>query len=604
MRSDPPPGHDFTQRRFAASKPHGDRAAAALPANHPALREARTVFRAAVVPPGLSPRLLVSGHNNPKLGTRIAKGPWAGLPIFHLTLEERATCPRSCHLWRECFGNAMPMARRHAHGPALERRLRAELRALAREHPRGFAVRLHTLGDFYSLRYAARWAAWLRTLPGLRVFGFTAHPHDSPIGRLITRMNARWPDRCAIRTSVPAPTGAPMEATTLWGTAPPPEGALICPAQTGRTDCCATCGLCWHPAMATTPIAFLGHGKRAGRRDRSASATAPATAPAPAAPATAAPAAAPPADPAAPNPWRIALMDLEESLRKRLDTVRRLHETIPDRSVTGAMMAGLQAALDDLLAATAAAEAARAEAKAGAAAAGAAEAGSAPPAAQAAAAADDAARRRPRRASDKPHWTQLLTPEQRRAHAQKIAEARRRNLARRAAAPGAGAAADPPEGQAKVPAALDPPTGPAIAAAAPAPLSEPAPAEAAERTDAGLATALPHGARTGADHPEPAPGPAATSPAAATPPAFTELMRTARRREQEARARATLMRGHGITAAVRASGLTPAEVRAMAEQISRQRLAIAAAAEGRMPIDAASPPPPPTRAATLTGQAA
>lgn len=251
-------------RRFVTPKPHGERDRAALPEQHPAVIEGRTIFRSTVIDPEAAPRLLVSGHNHGKIGRKIRKGPWRGLPVYCLTLEERATCPRSCHLWRECYGSAMHMARRHRPGPELEALLGAELADLAEQHARGFAVRLHILGDFYSVRYAARWAVWLCWLRPLHIFGFTAHPDGSPIADLIERMNGRWPDRCAIRFSRARPSGQAMEATTIWHH---PEGpkvgtALVCPAQTGRTACCATCGLCWHPAMAAKPIAFIGHGKR------------------------------------------------------------------------------------------------------------------------------------------------------------------------------------------------------------------------------------------------------------------------------------------------------------------------------------------------------
>lgn len=143
-------------RRFAVLAPHADRERAALKPGAAPLVEARTVYPATVVDAEESPRLLVSGANQGKIGKRITKGPWRGLPIYCLTLEERATCPASCHEWDSCYGNAMHLARRHRHGPELERLLSAELGHLAERHPDGFAVRLHILGDFYSVRYAAR----------------------------------------------------------------------------------------------------------------------------------------------------------------------------------------------------------------------------------------------------------------------------------------------------------------------------------------------------------------------------------------------------------------------------------------------------------------
>lgn len=235
-----------------------------------AVVQGETIYRRTVVDAASSPRLLVPGKNQSKIGARVTKGPWAGLPIYTLTLEERATCPRDCAQWRTCYGNDMHFARRHRHGPDLEALLGAELHALAEEHRDGFAVRLHILGDFYSVRYAARWAVWLRWLPQLHLFGFTAWGDDTPIGRLVERMNGAHPDRCAIRFSRRAPSGQGWEAVTVWreiprGTTHVAEG-ILCPQQQGRTDTCGTCALCWSSTMAATPIVFVGHGRPRGRQ--------------------------------------------------------------------------------------------------------------------------------------------------------------------------------------------------------------------------------------------------------------------------------------------------------------------------------------------------
>jgi hypothetical protein len=130
---------------------------------------------------------LVSGHNSAKIGARIRKGPWRGFPIYTLTLEERATCPSTCTLWRECYGNAMPFARRHEHGPMLIDYLECEIAQKARMHPKGFAVRAHVLGDFWSEEYVREWHRWVAAVPQLHVWGYTAHKVDSEIGRATSR---------------------------------------------------------------------------------------------------------------------------------------------------------------------------------------------------------------------------------------------------------------------------------------------------------------------------------------------------------------------------------------------------------------------------------
>ncbi len=253
-----------TLSRFVGGSHHAQREEAALSVDHPALRERRSMFPKSVTPAETSPRLLVSGHNSSKLGAIVRRGPWRGMPIYHLTLEERATCPDSCQLWRECFGNAMPFTRRHAHGEALEDRLASELFVLSKAHPAGFVVRLHGLGDFYSAEYALGWRWALDLLPALRVFGYTAHEAASPIGEIITASNAAHPDRCCIRFSVAADAPpAPHQVSTVWHQARGRQGdSVVCPQQSGDTAACATCGLCWHQNARHLRILFIGHGMR------------------------------------------------------------------------------------------------------------------------------------------------------------------------------------------------------------------------------------------------------------------------------------------------------------------------------------------------------
>jgi len=240
------------------------RGQAALSASHPAVREGRTIFPTRVFEPADAPRLLVSGHNSAKIGAIVHKGPWRGLPIYTLTLEERATCPDTCDLWRECYGNSMPLARRHAHGPDLIARLDSELASLLAGG--GIAVRLHVLGDFWSLDYARAWFGWLSCHPGLHVWGYTAHPVGSDTGGIIAAANIAWPGRCVIRFSVAAETAPePLQASTIWAGEMPDGRAIICPAQTGGTQCCATCALCWAVPAADARILFRGHG-RIGRQ--------------------------------------------------------------------------------------------------------------------------------------------------------------------------------------------------------------------------------------------------------------------------------------------------------------------------------------------------
>jgi hypothetical protein len=229
---------------------------ARLADHHQAVINAASRYPATVRDAGLVGRVLKSGHHNMKIGARVMKGRWVGMPIFTLTLEERATCPRNCRHFKDCFGNKMPFVERLRHGAALEWALGSELRALQREHPLGFVVRTHVLGDFYSVAYVRRWLSWLRRIPALRVFGYTAWPASGPIGALLRAASDRHWDRFAIRTSNgPHPERA---TRTLYQhpDGPVAGDAVVCPAQTGATACCATCGLCW---QTRRNIAFLAH---------------------------------------------------------------------------------------------------------------------------------------------------------------------------------------------------------------------------------------------------------------------------------------------------------------------------------------------------------
>ncbi|MGO1079934.1 GP88 family protein [Inquilinus sp. CA228] len=250
--------HGRNLRRFA--EPHRREAGQvnAMRADDPAAVEGRTRYRATVVWPGLAQRILKSGWNSKKIGARVTKGEWSGMPIYTLTLEERATCPRSCTHWLDCFGNKMHWAERLMHGPALERRLGAELKALQAQHPGGYVVRLHVLGDFYSVAYVRRWLSWLRRFPALRVFGYTAWRPSTPIGALVAAARDRMWDRVAIRTSDSGGDANTYSAYSAQAARHWTAGgrAIICPQQQNKTECCGTCSLCW---ATRRPIVFLAH---------------------------------------------------------------------------------------------------------------------------------------------------------------------------------------------------------------------------------------------------------------------------------------------------------------------------------------------------------
>lgn len=248
-----------------------------LAADHPALQEQRTLFPGTVRTPSPAGGVLIGGENNVKIGGYVLVGPLKGARILTLALEERATCPRSCKRWADCYGNSMPMAKRWAAGPELLSAIEADLEAAFKEHEK-VLVRLHVLGDFYSLEYVEFWARMLKHHPGLYLFGFTAHApvYDSArqtvgkwgyeIGHAVGTLNSlfacedsgprawiRWSERTGDMGAFTIPF--PTEEPTIGD-------AIVCPEQRDAIDRpekqthCGSCGLCWGRRRA---IAFIRH---------------------------------------------------------------------------------------------------------------------------------------------------------------------------------------------------------------------------------------------------------------------------------------------------------------------------------------------------------
>jgi len=239
-------------RRFTPHVPEPGRASGLSP-DHPAVVEERPLFP--VSPVADAPRLLIGGHNNRKIGKVVFKGAWRGFPIYTLTLPERTTCPRSCPHWLDCYGNAMPFARRHEPGPLLEDVLAVEVMQTAARHPEGVVVRLHVLGDFYSVPYVELWGRMLARFPALHAWGYTAYRADADavaereIGRALADLRARFPGRFRIRVS--------GEETVVVERKEDAGEALVCPAELSEKAGCGTCAWCWE---RDETIAFIRHG--------------------------------------------------------------------------------------------------------------------------------------------------------------------------------------------------------------------------------------------------------------------------------------------------------------------------------------------------------
>jgi hypothetical protein len=223
-----------------------------LEPHHPASRAGTTIFMRQVKPAAQMVRLLKSGEHSRKLGKVVTKGEWAGFRIFSLTLEERATCPRTCLQWKDCYGNNLHYSDRVHDDGTLRRRLWGELAALNAEFPAGFVVRLHVLGDFDSVDYVEFWRGALIDFPALRIFGFTARQPSDPIGAAVLFLMRDFEDRVALRIS-----GGGMESHCAEVVDRKEDATgFICPAELKETICCANCTLCWKVRHNVT---FLRH---------------------------------------------------------------------------------------------------------------------------------------------------------------------------------------------------------------------------------------------------------------------------------------------------------------------------------------------------------
>lgn len=212
----------------------------------------RTRFMSAVRLPEEEKSITKDGRYSPKVGDVVTKTRWKGRQVRTLTLEERATCPRECDNWSTCYGNNMRWARRLVHGDELEFLLFCELADIKKPA----VIRLHQLGDFYSLRYVKLWERIIERLDVV-AFGYTAHPAGSPIGAALADLAERYWERFSIRFSGRYQPDTVARAVTVMSEKEAADrGAIVCPAQLGKTPSCARCGLCW---TSKRTIAFLEH---------------------------------------------------------------------------------------------------------------------------------------------------------------------------------------------------------------------------------------------------------------------------------------------------------------------------------------------------------
>jgi hypothetical protein len=202
---------------------------------------------------------VIKKSTNKKLGKRVTKGKFTGMPMFTVTLEERATCSTSCVHYKTCYGNSMPFATIYEANTALIDRMEIELKILNVKYPMGFLVRLHVLGDFYSINYVNKWNTWLKTFENLHVYGYSEKKDNDPIGIKLNKVRAKYGRRFMVRVSGDVKRST-MSALSYDDIRTRDQiknkQAFICPVQLDQTDTCSTCSLCW---TTQKNVIFLTH---------------------------------------------------------------------------------------------------------------------------------------------------------------------------------------------------------------------------------------------------------------------------------------------------------------------------------------------------------
>ena len=161
--------------------------------------------------------VLKKGSSNKKLGFKVTAKKWRGKRLYSLTLV-------------------------------------IEIASLLEKHKEGIVIRLHVLGDFFSVDYVKFWEDMLFYNPKLCLFGYTGRQLDTRIGNAIRILNLRFGERCVIRHSWNKESNGLAE---LYAAEESFEGkSFICPEQTGKVKDCASCGLCW---TTNKTVKFLSH---------------------------------------------------------------------------------------------------------------------------------------------------------------------------------------------------------------------------------------------------------------------------------------------------------------------------------------------------------
>jgi len=185
---------------------------------------------------------------NKKLGKKVLKGQFKEYKFLTLTLTERLTCPKDCHHWETCYGNNMPFAHRMdtSNEQLLKNRIYKDIKNL---NGKKALIRLHILGDFFSVSYTMFWDMILKDFPNIAIYGYTANNIKSKyetsrnIASTISFLRNIHKERFSIRFSNDLDNQ--FSANSFDVVKPVKGKSILCPVQEDKTPNCGACGLCW-----------------------------------------------------------------------------------------------------------------------------------------------------------------------------------------------------------------------------------------------------------------------------------------------------------------------------------------------------------------------
>ena len=205
------------------------------------------------------PFSIIKKSTNKKLGKKVLKGNKKDFKMYTLTLIERATCSDECEHWETCYGNNMMYAIRfNPYNKNFLIRLESDIKTIANQpnNKKGFLLRLHVLGDFYSVDYVLFWKRMLQLYPNLNIYGYTRNHNNSKyldkrnIANEIIKLNTLFSTRFYIRFSNKLDIEESANSIDLG------KKGITCLAQVDEKKTCATCTLCW---SSKKPINFITH---------------------------------------------------------------------------------------------------------------------------------------------------------------------------------------------------------------------------------------------------------------------------------------------------------------------------------------------------------